>query len=89
MQTENEREDAEKIADPADEATRTEMQFTEERIRAASRRTEQKQKPRADGSYAITDCDECGNEIGEARLRVAPNNLHCWHCASMLERGRR
>lgn len=36
-----------------------------------------------DGEYGI--CQECGEEIGLARLRAQPTATLCVHCKSMLE----
>jgi DnaK suppressor protein len=36
-----------------------------------------------DGDYGI--CQECGEEIGLARLRAQPTATLCVHCKSMLE----
>ncbi|WP_300160260.1 TraR/DksA C4-type zinc finger protein [Solidesulfovibrio sp.] len=36
-----------------------------------------------DGEYGI--CQECGEEIGEARLRAQPTATLCVHCKSLLE----
>jgi RNA polymerase-binding transcription factor DksA len=77
---------AERPTDENDRATLVEMATAEEAVRVAQRRTEQKQKPRADGTYAVTECEECGDEIGERRLQVAANNLHCLVCATQQER---
>ena len=71
--------------DPSDIASDLEMQATGAAISAAQRRAAQDQKPNADGSYAQTDCDDCGDEIGEARLRIAPRNLWCVYCATRRE----
>jgi RNA polymerase-binding transcription factor DksA len=80
--------ESEKLADDSDRATVTEMEFTDESIRRARKATQQMQKPRPDGTYAQTDCDDCGLEIGEERLRLAAANYFCWHCATKRERRR-
>ncbi len=36
-----------------------------------------------EGEYGI--CQECGEEIGEARLRAQPTATLCVHCKSLLE----
>ena len=36
-----------------------------------------------DGEYGI--CQECGEEIGMARLRVQPTATLCVHCKAMFE----
>lgn len=37
----------------------------------------------ADGEYGV--CEECGDEIGLARLRAQPTATLCVHCKSRLE----
>ena len=37
-----------------------------------------------DGSYG--DCEECGNEIGYARLEVQPTATRCIHCQALHEK---
>jgi RNA polymerase-binding transcription factor DksA len=57
----------------------------QENILAARWRSRQMQEPMADGTYRVTECDECGNEIGDERLRIAPMNLWCVECAQAHE----
>jgi len=38
-----------------------------------------------DGEYGI--CRECGEEIGQARLRAQPTATLCVHCKALLEMG--
>lgn len=78
----------ENYADPIDRASELEMVSTEDAIRAVQRRNEQKQKPDANGVYAITDCDECGDAIPAERLRIASNNVCCTICAGRMEKRR-
>lgn len=35
------------------------------------------------------ECEECGSEIPDARLKVLPATRHCFECASRMERGRK
>ena len=80
--------EAEKLTDVSDRASDIEQRNTAQAIYDARKNTKPQQMPRADGSFAITDCDECGLEIGEARLAVAIKNRLCIHCAADLERRR-
>lgn len=82
-------DDREILADETDRASRAEMEINESRIAEASRLSEQRQKPDAQGNYKVLDCIDCDNPIGEERLRVAANNLHCVHCAGLNERRKR
>lgn len=77
---------AENHSDNLDRASELEEQFRSGRIRETQALVKQKQQPLADGTYEITDCTECGDEIGEGRLKAAPNNLICIHCATLAER---
>lgn len=79
----------ENMPDPIDRASDLEMMSTEDAIRAVRRLNVQKQKPDAKGNYAEPDCEECGQEIGEGRLKVAQNNHLCIHCATLAERWQR
>lgn len=76
----------EKITDTSDIATEIETVARDQALQEARRRAAPQQSPRADGTYAVTDCEECGNEIGEARLRVAAMNKFCVDCASAMEK---
>ncbi|MCW8193609.1 RNA polymerase-binding protein DksA [Proteobacteria bacterium 005FR1] len=40
----------------------------------------------AEGDYGI--CDECGQEIGFARLTAVPETTHCISCQEALDRAR-
>lgn len=79
---------AERHTDPLDQASALEMEAANDALRAIRRASKSAQEARPDGTYAITDCDECGDEIGEQRLAVAIKNTHCIHCASAMERRR-
>lgn len=83
----------EKYTDPLDVASRNEHIATNDSIREARLKAVPTQMPKekvVDGVkvkyYEITDCDECGNEIGEERLKVAVKNTLCIHCATAQER---
>jgi RNA polymerase-binding transcription factor DksA len=77
-----------KAVDPLDRASQVEEGFREEALGAVLRaaRRKPKQSPLPDGSYEFPDCGECGNEIGEGRLRVAINNTWCIECATAFEK---
>lgn len=75
-----------KHSDWLDAASELEMAFTESSVNQISAMAKQSQLPRPDGTYEFTDCEECGNEIGEGRLAAAPKNLLCIHCATLSEK---
>lgn len=80
--------DDEKYSDPLDVASRNEMYATNEAIREQRLKCKPQQEPDADGNYLVHECLECGEDIGEQRLRVAIKNLFCVDCASAQERER-
>ncbi|MGY3581842.1 phage/conjugal plasmid C-4 type zinc finger TraR family protein [Bradyrhizobium sp. USDA 4341] len=41
------------------------------------------------GAPVATECEECGSDIAEARLKALPATRHCFDCASAMERGRK
>jgi RNA polymerase-binding transcription factor DksA len=86
MQIENHSND--RATDPIDIACEQEQRERESHLNAAKARCIRDQLPLPDGTYAITECDECGNEIGEARLRVAIRNCLCIDCATADEKRR-
>jgi RNA polymerase-binding transcription factor DksA len=74
-----------RVSDESDRATLIEMEALSDSLARTQRLVTQKQKPLADGTYAVTECEECSEEIGEERLKVAANNLVCWHCQTATE----
>lgn len=78
----------EQFSDELDRASAIEMEATESAISEIQHRCRRDQEPREDGTYAVLDCDECGNEIGEGRLKAAIKNRLCIGCANARERRR-
>ena len=76
----------EKYSDPLDVASRNESIATEDAVREQRKKARPQQIPDAAGNFAITECVECGDEIGEQRLRVAIKNLYCIDCVTAQER---
>lgn len=76
----------EKYTDPLDIASRNEAIATEDALREQRKLAVPQQQPDARGKYKVTDCVECGEEIGEKRLKVATKNLLCIECATAQER---
>lgn len=73
-------------ADVLDNASALEMETTESAVRDIQAKAQPKRVPLGDGSFEETDCDDCGDAVGEQRLRVAINNHLCIHCATRRER---
>lgn len=83
----------EKYTDPLDIAARNEQIATDDSIREQRKLATPTQMPYIeiiDGveteCFETTECEECGNEIGEKRLKVAIKNTLCIHCATAQER---
>ncbi len=76
----------EKYSDPLDVASRNESIATDDAVREQRKKARPQQIPDAAGNFAITECVECGDEIGEQRLRVAIKNLYCIDCVTAQER---
>lgn len=79
-------DEAERLSDISDRASAIEQQQNASAIRENARKLEQRQKPRADGTYEFTDCEDCGLEIDAKRLQLAAANHLCWHCATAQEK---
>jgi RNA polymerase-binding transcription factor DksA len=78
--------DEEKYSDPLDVASRNESIATADAVREQRKLAVPQQIPDAAGNFSVTECLECGNEIGEQRLRVAIKNTLCIYCATEQER---
>ena len=76
----------EKYSDPIDVASRNESIATEDRVREQRKLAVPQQFPDEHGHFAVTECLECGEHIGEQRLRVAIKNTLCIYCATEQER---
>jgi len=75
--------------DPFDIAADMARTFRDQAIAAARSKVKQDQSPDKDGILTQYDCEACGNEIGEGRLKAASRNLLCIHCATREERLKR
>jgi RNA polymerase-binding transcription factor DksA len=83
------REENERLTCISDQASQVEAGHLEAALDAARWAARQKQQPLADGSYAVTECEDCGEEIGEGRLHVASNNHICINCANERDHKRK
>lgn len=79
--------EADKLTDPSDQASEIEHRSLAIYLHDARKKAKRTQEARADGTYAITDCEDCGDEIGEGRLKVSIKNTICVYCATARERG--
>ena len=79
----------EKYSDPLDVASRNESIATDDAVREQRKLAVPQQFPDKNGHFAVTECLECGEHIGEQRLKVAIKNLFCWDCATAQERKKR
>lgn len=68
--------------DSAVELTQIRM---DDAIKESSRALRPQQIRNDDGTWPVTDCDECGNEIPEGRLLMG--KIRCVYCQDRLERG--
>ena len=82
----------EQYSDPLDVASRNESIATTDAIRIMQLAAKPYQSPRKEvisgvevDHYEITSCLECGDPIGEMRLRVSIKNTFCIVCASAQE----
>jgi RNA polymerase-binding transcription factor DksA len=78
--------DIEKYSDPLDVASRNEAIATEDALREQRKKAVPQQTPDEHGFYAITECLECGEDIGLERLRVATKNCYCLSCVEDQEK---
>lgn len=80
---------AELFADPADRATAESDRYFTLRIRDRERRLIRKINEAMDriekGTYG--ECEECGEDIGIARLKARPVTTLCINCKSRQEEG--
>lgn len=83
----------ERNADPLDTASSIELIQNAERVAEHSRLVKQTQLPvvKVVGGvetevYEITECETCGEEIGEGRLKAAIKNTLCIGCAEVAEK---
>lgn len=82
------RDPTERLTDVSDIASEQEFRANAEALRQAKLAAKPQQCAGADGLFPFPDCDDCGEEIGEERLRVAIKNRLCIYCANRRE-GRR
>lgn len=72
--------------DVIDQASSLEHAATQQAIYQVQRACKPVQTMRPNGTFEFEDCEDCGNEIGLERLKVAIQNQLCVHCATVRER---
>lgn len=78
--------DDEKTTDENDRASQLEMLTTASAIHDVRQRVKRQQEVRADGTYEVTECDDCGLDIDPRRLDVAIMNRLCVYCCEAMEK---
>lgn len=78
----------ERHTDVNDIASDIEHEQVEISLAEHAKRMKRDQEPDATGAYEITECVECGQEIGEGRLKAAIKNTLCIYCATKREKRR-
>ena len=77
-------EDNEKCADPLDHASKIADQHASDKVKEISRLAAPEQVQNPDGSWPVTVCVTCGDDLIPARL--AHGFIRCVPCKSKLER---
>ena len=77
-------EDNEKCADPLDHASKIADQHASDKVKEISRLAAPEQVQNPDGSWPVTECVTCGDDLIPARL--AHGFIRCVPCKSKLER---
>lgn len=68
--------------DILDRASELTMRMNDSLV-AAAQRLARPEQVKVDGKWPIKDCDDCGNEIPEARLNLA--KIRCIYCQERVE----
>ena len=77
-------EDNEKCADTLDHASKIADQHASDKVKEISRLAAPEQVQNPDGSWPVTECVTCGDDLIPARL--AHGFIRCVPCKSKLER---
>lgn len=77
-------EDNEQCADPLDHASKISGQYADDRVKEISRLAAPEQAQNPDGTWPITECVACGDDLIPARL--AHGFIRCVPCKEKLER---
>ena len=76
----------ENYADPIDLASAQERKALDSKLEEHKERVKPTQVKNPDGTWPITVCVKCGEDIGEKRLEAAIKNTLCIDCATLAER---
>jgi len=72
------------VGDEVDQANELAEMETANHLYLARKKAAPEQEPRADGTYAILDCVDCGEGIEPGRVQLG--KVRCFHCQSDLEK---
>lgn len=72
------------VGDEVDQANELAEMETANHLYLARKKAEPEQLPRADGTYAILACVDCGEDIEPGRVQLG--KVRCFHCQSDLEK---
>lgn len=72
------------FSDPIDQGSHLAALHTEEAIKAHARKAAPQQTRNADGTWPITVCVTCGEDIEEKRLEAG--RIRCVSCQTWLEK---
>lgn len=76
-------EEKENLTDPLDVASRVSEQINNEAIEAQRYRCRPEQVQNPDGSWPVTECADCGDDLGH---RMAMGKVRCVPCQEVLEK---
>lgn len=79
--------DEDRCADPIDNACKTETLMRDNDVALARSRAAPEQVQDADGSWPITECKDCGDDIPAGRLALA--RVRCVICQGRLDARRK
>ena len=75
---------SEKSADVIDAANDLAFKRNEAMVQAARQRNKPEQKQNEDGSWPITECEDCGDGLTDLRLQMA--RVRCVPCQTIREK---
>lgn len=79
-------EEAERHSDPLDQATDLTIALVDAARDENARRLKPEQEQNADGTWPVTECRDCGEDLGQ---RAALGKVRCTDCQTETERKRR
>ena len=79
-------DDREHLIDPLDRASRADLEMTASAVAEHRAAAAPEQPMDADGNPTVTECIDCGGELGE---RARMGRVRCVICQEIIERRRR